>query len=190
MIVILKRSWSCAIYWLLHGFNQGSGTCGHSIYIVYTCTSAPVQILWVGSWINIYLSYYGAVFISHLEKLRLHSHQLFRDESYIFSEEFLTRSETQKCLVRRDNTTVIQYINKQGGTNSGQVYLLTWKLWKLAISIQNIKIIKAAHFTINLNILANVVSRKRVMETKLSFNRTAVAQIFQRWGYPAVELLR
>jgi hypothetical protein len=40
---------------------------------------------------------------------------------------FLSQIKNQAVLIRSDNTTVVQYINKQGGTKSPQLCYLTWE---------------------------------------------------------------
>lgn len=72
------------------------------------------------------------------------------------------------------------------GTRSGQLCLLAWHLWELAIL--NNMIIKAANVTRKLYVLADVLNRKRVLETEWSLNCVEVAQTFQRWGYPVIDL--
>ena len=48
-------------------------------------------------------------------------------------EHFLLLLKNQNVLQRCDNTLVVQYISKQGGTKSPQLCYRTWGLWKLAI---------------------------------------------------------
>jgi hypothetical protein len=53
---------------------------------------------------------------------------------YLTMKHFLTQIKDQAVLVRSDNTTVVQYINKQGGTNSPQLCYQVWDLWNMAIT--------------------------------------------------------
>ncbi len=46
---------------------------------------------------------------------------------------FLPQLHNQNVLVRCDNTSVVQYINKQGGTKSVNLCYKTWELFKLII---------------------------------------------------------
>lgn len=39
----------------------------------------------------------------------------------------------QSVLIRKDSSTVIQYINRQGGTRSPQLCYKAWELWQMVI---------------------------------------------------------
>ena len=43
---------------------------------------------------------------------------------------FLPQLENHNILIRSDNITVVQYLNKQGGTHSAVLCMKTWKIWQ------------------------------------------------------------
>ena len=70
--------------------------------------------------------------------------ELVRIGSGVFSSEtFSSISEESKCSDQTDNTTVMHYINKQGGTRSRPLCHMSWDLWNLVL--KNNMQIKAAH---------------------------------------------
>ena len=94
--------------------------------------------------------------------------------------------KNKQVLIRTDNTTVVQYINKQGGTRSMELCILTWKLWNFAL--QNQMILKAAHIAGVQNFLADSLSRIQVKSTEWSLNVTVVETIFKHWGHPNIDM--
>ena len=101
-------------------------------------------------------------------------------------KNFLSQLRNQCVLVRSDNTTVIQYICRQGGTRSPQLCYKTWDLWQLAI--KNNIILKAAHIAGKLNILPDQLSRIVIRPTEWTLNDTVLRKIFQIWGVPIIDL--
>jgi hypothetical protein len=101
-------------------------------------------------------------------------------------KHFLPFLRQKSVLVRSDNMTVVQYLNKQGGTKSTQLCCLTWDLWNLAIANQ-IQI-KAAHVAGKENSLADSLSRKVLYQTEWSLNSEIVRKIFHLWGEPLIDL--
>jgi hypothetical protein len=61
----------------------------------------------------------------------------------IHVQHFLPKLVGKNVLIRLDNSTVVRYINKQGGTHSPQLCMRTWKQWQLALDNQ--MLLKAAH---------------------------------------------
>ena len=91
------------------------------------------------------------------EQKELHINCLELEAVILTIKNFLPQLRNQCVLVRSDNTTVIQYICRQGGTRSPQLCYKTWDLWQLAI--KNNIILKAAHIAGKLNILPDQLSR-------------------------------
>ena len=89
-------------------------------------------------------------------------------------------------MVRSDNTTVVSYLNKQGGTRSGAMMALTWGLLKWC-QARNIEVL-AAHVAGVNNRLADLLSRRRVNPSEWQLDREAVQELFRRWGRPNVDL--
>ena len=75
-------------------------------------------------------------------------------------QKFLHVLANKVVLIRSDNTTVVQYINKQGGTRSLHLCQQTWELWNLAL--QHGMILQAAHIAGIKNTLADRLSSPRV----------------------------
>ncbi|XP_078311211.1 uncharacterized protein LOC144618622 [Crassostrea virginica] len=87
----------------------------------------------------------------------LHINCLEMEAVFLSLKHFQKQIQNKTVLIRCDNTTVVQYINKQGGTKSPRLCYQTWELWNWAID-QNIKL-KAAHIAGKSNILADQLSR-------------------------------
>jgi hypothetical protein len=90
-------------------------------------------------------------------------------------------------MVNTDNTTVMAYINHQGGLVSMSLYIETEKLLLLAESNQ--WTLLAKHIPGHLNILADALSRRhQALHTEWTLNMCAVKQLFDKWGDPNVDL--
>ena len=117
---------------------------------------------------------------------KLHINYLELEAVFLTLKHFLPLLKNQNVLVRCDNTTVVQYINKQGGTKSPQLCYRTWDLWKFAI--QNNIHIRAAHILGVQNVWADQLSRNRILPTEWTLHKSVVQKIFQLWGYPLTDL--
>ena len=86
-----------------------------------------------------------------------------------------------------DNSTVVSYLVKQGGTVSVPLYLLTRKILLLA---QDAHItIRAKHIPGERNALADLLSRKnKVVHTEWTLLQTVVDSLCITWGTPNVDL--
>ena len=111
------------------------------------------------------------------EQKELHINCLELEAVILTIKSFLPQLRNQCVLVRSDNTTVIQYICRQGGTRSPQLYYKTWDLWQLAI--KNNIILKAAQITGKLNILPDQLSRVVKGPTESTLNDTLSRKIFR-----------
>lgn len=120
------------------------------------------------------------------EQKKMHINSLEMEAVFNTLVHFLTQLRNQSILVRSDNTTVVQYLNKQGGTHSPFLCMQTWKIWKFAIV--NNMFLKAAHIAGKLNILPDQLSRVKIRPTEWTLNGAMVSQIFQKWGYPLIDL--
>ncbi|VDI64057.1 Hypothetical predicted protein, partial [Mytilus galloprovincialis] len=89
---------------------------------------------------------------------------------------FSSSVERENVLLRCDNSTVVQYINKRGGTKSIQLCQKLGICLKLLIEhkIQ----IKAAHIAGKANVLADLLSRTKIRHTEWSLQETVAQQIF------------
>ena len=86
-----------------------------------------------------------------------------------------------------DNSTVVSYINKQGGTLSLTLLRLTVELL-LWLEAQNI-IVRARHIPGCLNVIADHLSRpNQPIPTEWSLHPEIVRRIFRVWGTPEVDM--
>ena len=95
----------------------------------------------------------------------------------------------QRVLVRTDNTTVVAYINKQGGTHSFPLWRQSWLLFQWAI--QEGVSLQATHLPGILNIRADILSRQGQVQTTFEWqlNPLVFQQILNRCQvYPEVDL--
>ena len=88
-------------------------------------------------------------------------------------------------MVTTDNSTVVSYINKQGGTRSPTLLRLTVDLF-LWLEAQNITV-RARHIPGCLNVIADHLSRpNQPIPTEWSLHPEIVERIFRVWGTPEV----
>ena len=101
-------------------------------------------------------------------------------------KHFLPQLRGQNVLIRSDNTTVIQFLIREGGTRSPQLCYKTWEIYKLAI--QNSIGLKAAHIAGKLNIISGQLSRVRIRQTEWELNDAILDHIFKIWDKPFIDL--
>ena len=86
-----------------------------------------------------------------------------------------------------DNSTVVSYINKQGGTRSHSLLRLTVELL-LWLEVQDI-VVRARHIPGCLNVIADHLSRpNQPIPTEWSLHPEIVKRIFRVWGTPEVDM--
>ena len=116
------------------------------------------------------------------------THKRPRIESCLSGPETLQdQCQDQTVLVATDNSTVVAYINKQGGTHSAEMCALLWKFmtWCHHFHIT----LKARHIPGCLNVMADLLSRSnQVQSTEWSLHPQVFKQISQRWFTPYVDL--
>jgi hypothetical protein len=112
----------------------------------------------------------------------LHINVLEMEAVMLSIQHFLPKLVGKNVLIRLDNSTVVRYINKQGGTHSPQMCMRTWKLWQLALDNQ--MLLKAAHIAWKKNILADCLSRFKVQPTEWTLNKKIVLKLFTIWEVP------
>ena len=93
----------------------------------------------------------------------------------------------QTILVCTDNTTVVSYINKEGGMKSGSLCALLWRL--LLWCNQREIVLWARHIPGHLNVIADKLSRhKQVIQTEWSLLQEIFDLLSWRWHKPTVDL--
>ena len=92
-----------------------------------------------------------------------------------------------QVMIATDNSTIVSYINKQGGTRSPTLLRLTVDLF-LWLEAQNI-IVRARHIPGCLNVIAGHLSRlNKPILTEWSLHPEIVKRIFRLWGTPEVNM--
>ena len=92
-----------------------------------------------------------------------------------------------QVMIATDNSTVVSYINKQGGTCSTSLLRLTVELL-LWLESQDI-VVRARHIPGCLNVIADHLSRpNQPIPTEWSLHPEIVKRIFRFWGTPEVDM--
>jgi ribonuclease HI len=89
-------------------------------------------------------------------------------------------------LVQTDNTTVISYINKSGGTRSPQLCQITWEMFSWCMQ-QKVSL-QSVHIPGVSNLLADKLSRQMYSPTEWELNNQVVQKLFLVWGMPEIDL--
>ena len=90
-------------------------------------------------------------------------------------------------LVSSDNTTVVAYINKEGGTRSKDLMQETYSLFTLVR--QQDWNLRATYIPGKLNVIADQLSREgQLLPTEWSLHQEAADILFQKWGKPQIDL--
>ena len=90
-------------------------------------------------------------------------------------------------MIATDNATVVDYINKQGGTHSPNLCVVVWRIlhWCLEYDI----VIRICHITGKFSILADHLSSlDRPLKTEWTLDQSVRNSIFQMLHYPNVDL--
>ena len=90
-------------------------------------------------------------------------------------------------MISTDNTTVVSYINKQGGTHSPNLCVEVWKI--LSWCLEHDIVIRVRHIPGKFNILANRLSRlDKPIKTEWTLDQTVANSVFQMLNFPNVDL--
>ena len=90
-------------------------------------------------------------------------------------------------MISTNNTTVVSYINKQGGTHSPNLRVEVWKIlqWCLNYHI----VVRIRHIPGKFNVLADMLSRiDKIIKTEWALDKSMVNSIFQMFSYPNLDL--
>ena len=118
---------------------------------------------------------------------RLHINFLELKAVLLALKSFEHLCRDQIVLVATDNTTVVSYINKQGGMKSGSLCALLWRLlsWCHPRGI----VLRARHIPGRLNVIADKLSRhNQVIQTEWSLSQQVFNLLCSRWARPQVDL--
>ena len=89
-------------------------------------------------------------------------------------------------LVATDNTTVVAYINKEGGMRSGSLCALLWRL--LCWCNRRQVVLKARHIPGRLNVIADKLSRQGQIQTEWSLHQEVFNLLVQTCHLPQVDM--
>jgi len=99
----------------------------------------------------------------------------------------LPLSAEHSVLVATDNSSVVAYINKEGGTRSRSLWMESQLLFQLVFQLGCR--IRARHIPGRLNVIADQLSRQgQVLPTEWSLHPEVVKSLFDLWGTPHVDL--
>ena len=99
---------------------------------------------------------------------------------------FVSHLQGKVVRVRCDNSTVVSYINKEGGTKSPSLCMLAWKLLKWAQSYQ-ISLV-AVHVAGVMNKTADRLSRQFANPLEWQLDRQVVQHVFNILDHPMIDL--
>ena len=89
--------------------------------------------------------------------------------------------------IATDNTTVVAYINKEGGMKSGPLCALLWRI--LTWCTRKHVTLKARHIPDHLNVIADKLSRLgQTIQTECSLSPEIFQAICHQWHQPTVDL--
>ena len=119
---------------------------------------------------------------------RLHINVLELKAVSLALQSFKDQCQNQTVLVATDNSTVVAYINKQGGTHVAEMCALLWTIMTWCHHYQIT--LKARQIPGRLNVMADLLSRSnQVQSTEWSLHPQVFKQICQKWFTPHVDLL-
>ena len=143
-------------------------------------------------------SHYG--WGAHLEPMRLSFHGRWTEDQSQFHinilemmaicfalKKAITFIHHSYIMISTNNTTVVSYINKQGGTHSPNLCIEVWEIlnWYLEHDV----VIRVRHIPGKFNILADRLSRlDRPIKREWALDQTIVNSIFQMLNYHYVDL--
>ena len=121
-----------------------------------------------------------------LPESKLHINHLELKAVFLALKEFRTLCY-KTVLIATDNTTVIAYINKEGGMKSGSLCALLWRI--LSWCTRQQVTLRARHIPGRLNVIADKLSRLgQTIQTEWSLHPEVFQAVCSRWHQPQVDL--
>ena len=118
---------------------------------------------------------------------KLHINHLELKAVFLALKEFQDLCSNNIVLVATDNTTVVTYINKEGGMKSGSLCALLWRI--LSWCTRKQVTLKARHIPGQLNVIADKLSRLgQTIQTEWSLHPEVFQAICPWWHQPQVDL--
>ena len=117
----------------------------------------------------------------------LHINHLELKAVFLALKEFRTLVCNKTVLIATDNTTVVAYINKEGGMKSGSLCALLWRI--LSWCTRQQVTLRARHIPGRLNVIADKLSRLgQTIQTEWSLHPAVFQAVCTRWHQPKVDL--
>ena len=121
-----------------------------------------------------------------LPESKLHINHLELKAVFLALKEFQTLV-FKTVLVATDNTTVVAYINKEGGMKSDSLCALLWRI--LSWCTRQQVTLRARHIPGRLNVIADKLSRLgQTIQTEWSLHPEVFQAVCSRWHQPQVDL--
>ena len=118
---------------------------------------------------------------------KLHINYLELKAVFLALKEFQDLCTDKIVLVATDNTTVVAYINKEGGMKSGPLCALLWRILTWCSHRQ--VTLKARHIPGRLNVIADKLSRlNQTIQTEWSLLPDVFQSLCSKWHRPQIDL--
>ena len=122
-----------------------------------------------------------------LPESKLHINYWELKAVFLALKEFQNLCADKRMLVATDNTTVVSYINKEGGMRSSTLCALLWRI--LTWCTRHQVTLKARHIPGQLNMVADKLSRLgQTIQTEWSLLQEVFQAICSRWHRPQIDL--
>ena len=122
-----------------------------------------------------------------LPESKLHINYLELKAVFLALKEFQKVCIGKMVLVATDNTTVVAYINKEGGMRSGPLCALLWRI--LTWCTRKQVTLRARHIPGHLNVVADKLSRLgQTIQTEWSLLPEIFQALCDRWHQPQIDL--
>ena len=122
-----------------------------------------------------------------LPESKFHINHLELKAVFLALKEFRTLVCNKTVLIATDNTTVVAYINKEGGMKSGSLCALLWRI--LSWCTRQQVTLRARHIPGRLNVIADKLSRLgQTIQTEWSLHPAVFQAVCARWHQPQVDL--
>ena len=122
-----------------------------------------------------------------LPETKLHINFLELKAVFLALREFQDLCTNKTVLIATNNTTVVSYINKEGGMRSGPLCALLWRILTWCTTKQ--VTLKARHIPGRLNVVADKLSRLgQIIQTEWSLLPEIFQAICSRWHRPQIDL--
>ena len=122
-----------------------------------------------------------------LPESKLHINYLELKAVFLALKEFQDLCSGKIVLVATENTTVVAYVNKEGGMRSGPLCALLWRIltWCTKIKVT----LKARHIPGRLNVVADKLARLgQTIQTEWSLLPEVFQILCSKWHWPQIDL--